>query len=156
LSDPISQESQVLRQAQRAPRKAICDVEFKHKKELGISIDISEYRMPQPRATVTRHRERPSHSDGFEGKEATPTGITMPFRRSQHRPERIPKITLRFGQLIMVSKRPPGGEQPRNIDRSRKTVRGPRAQQMDPITPPDDFSPDENEEEPLTIQSETL
>ena len=51
-------------------------------------IDISLFRMPKNRSNLTATRvqqQANSCSDGFEGKEAAPTGVYMPVKRPARR-----------------------------------------------------------------------
>ena len=112
VDDPISQisldslPSGRVRQKQPTRSKAIIAFELRKKQGFGFGIDISDYRMPRSPNTISqsqrRNQQTPSYSDGFEGLELQPTGRTMPVRRSHNWQDRIPKITLSFGQLTLV------------------------------------------------------
>lgn len=74
------------------------------------AIDISLFRMPKNRSplTVTRVQQQAnSCSDGFEGKEAAPTGVYKPTKRPARRFEPCQRITIKFGELTLVPEKPP-------------------------------------------------
>jgi hypothetical protein len=78
------------------------------RKRIG-AIDISLFRMPENRSSLTATRVQQqvnSYSDGFEGRETTPTGVYMPVKRLARRFESYQKITVKFGELTLVSEKP--------------------------------------------------
>ncbi|KAH7417922.1 hypothetical protein BKA64DRAFT_738455 [Cadophora sp. MPI-SDFR-AT-0126] len=102
--DPISQisgdEGEDVARDRRVPMAMI-----KIPKGFG-KVDISLFRMPD-----NSHRQGPiaqiiTYSDGFSGKEREPTGRLMPLKQPSRRKESCQNVTIRYGQLALVSEKP--------------------------------------------------
>ncbi len=110
--DPISQLALEHESDKRQREHANSSVRMKFNKlprKRIRAIDSSLFRMPKNRSPLTvEHVQQQANScsDGFEGKEAAPTGIYMPVKRPARRFESFQKITIKFNELTLVPEKP--------------------------------------------------
>ncbi|KUJ16351.1 uncharacterized protein LY89DRAFT_80611 [Mollisia scopiformis] len=106
--DPVSQLSEDESESGHH-RKHIVKSKITKRRHKGLGlIDTSQFRLPKPLSPRSRsdYLRTPSYSDGFEGREATPIGRTMPIRRPAYRKEAVHRIAVRLSELTLVTEKP--------------------------------------------------
>jgi hypothetical protein len=128
--DPISQQSDEqasdASELERYRPRLNLKINSRPRKRIR-AINISLFRMPEqrhlPPDSMPHQQVNPSYSDGFEGKEATPTGLYMPVKRPARRRGSYQKITIRLSELTIVSEKPSEKVQVEPHRRLRKNLR---------------------------------
>ena len=123
--DPISQLSTPgtsTDDTEISNRQPITKIKIKINHRKGFErIDLREYRMPKLPHASPRTKRRPqrtaSYSDGFEIKEALPTGRLMPTKQHSRRKATTQKYTVHIGELTIVAEKESGGSTPERRER---------------------------------------
>lgn len=110
------------------------------------TLDISLYNIPEPLDHQNPIARIIAYSDGFTEKEREPTGRTMPIKQPGRRKESYQHVTIRYGQLSLVSEKP--SDTPDEPRRQKKKSHKPKK------VPPKSIVP-EPEEDPMLLDEQS-